>query len=134
MHHNVKSTGMSIPDRITASSSPSTNETLNMAIPVNGNRGILVYSFATTFLHPNLVGDCRDSEDRLLTASIIVNWLERVASNGILGGDGLYLGGFADGAEPALALEKLDPSEQVAWIEGNREAILNCSIDLIRLP
>lgn len=133
-YRNVKATGIPLPPTIVASSRASTEQALNMAISTEQNPSMLIYSFSTSFLHPDLVGDCQNYEERLAIASVIADWFNQVSADGILDDDALNYGGFIDGIDGARALRQLDPQAQVEWITANRTAILDCSAPLRRIP
>ncbi|MES2093200.1 MAG: hypothetical protein V4531_05235 [Actinomycetota bacterium] len=99
-----------------------------MAINSDATTDDLVYSFASSFVQPSVVADCPTGGDvRRATANVIVSWLTLQAARGIANASGIPKGFFREGRDAAISLTQVDPSEQVAWIEHNQRAILDCS-------
>ncbi|MET4781495.1 hypothetical protein [Glaciihabitans sp. UYNi722] len=127
-YSNLARTGLPLAGSITASSEASTAATYNMAIGNDTTTDDLVYSFASSFVHPSVIADCpTGGKQRQASANVIVSWLTLEAARGIDKASGIPRGFFQEGRAAAISLTRLDPSEQVAWIEHNRRAILDCS-------
>jgi hypothetical protein len=131
----IESAGLSLAPRIAASNQPSTTDTYNMAINFQPTADELVYSYATSFLQPTVVGDCEDDyEARMEAAAIVVSWLTAQAASGVEGASGLAYGFFGTGESGARRLQTLPLESQAAWITQSIPALYDCDAQLPAVP